>query len=106
MTIILVLLIQMQNTGFAWAFETNEFDKYMNIWTEKSQLASSFLLRAENAFKDGDELKGCAAQQKASSYGIEATKALIIAMKLSGSQDGLDNLETGMNKWKELRDFC
>ena len=61
---------------------------------------------AENQFKSGDELSGCATQKKASKYGIEATKSLIKAMEDNESPEGIKNLETGLNKWRELGDFC
>ena len=83
-----------------------DFKLYMQIWDEKKEMASQYLYEAENSFKQGDELEGCASQQKAGEYGIDATKALIKAMKINGSDDGLENLESGLRKWRELKDFC
>ena len=83
-----------------------EFREYMLIWDEKRELASQYLLKAEASFKEGNELVGCASQQKASFYGIEATNALITAMELNGTEDGIDDLKVGLNKWRELGDFC
>ena len=82
------------------------FQDYMDIWTENSSLASQYLQEAEKALKGGDELQGCAMQSKAGDYGIQATEALIEAFKISDQTDGLSNLEAGLNKWMELRDFC
>ena len=36
----------------------------------------------------------------------EATESLIKAMRINGSSDGLENFESGLNKWRELGDFC
>ena len=78
----------------------------MQDWTEKRELASNYLFEAEEAFKIGNELSGCATQKKASKLGIEASNSLIKAMKLNGTMDSLKDLEAGLNKWKELGDFC
>ena len=78
----------------------------MGDWESKKTIASEYLKQAENAFKEGDELTGCSFQRKASLYGIEATKSLISAMEVNGTKDGLENLEGGLNKWRELGDFC
>ncbi len=88
------------------AEEGSVFQRNMDIWNEKRELASQYLLKAEVYFKEGNELEGCASQQRASSYGIEATEALIKAMELNGAQEGTDDLEAGLNKWRELGDFC
>ena len=99
---LLLLLITIQNSpAFAEGFES-----YMQEWNDKRELATQYLLDAEKALKEGDEATGCVIQRKASKYGIEATESLIKAMKLKGSSDGLDNFESGLNKWRELGDFC
>ena len=91
----------------AQAKSINEFEKNMNIWNEKVALASQYLDEAEEALKNGDELQGCSKQKKAGEYGIKATQALIEAFKINGqSESELSNLQSGLNKWKELRDFC
>ena len=104
--LILVMLLIHSHSDVVLAGTQDVFDDYMNKWTEKKTMASKYLLEAEAAFKNGDELTGCAIQKKASTYGIEATESLIMAMEVNGSTDGLENLETGLNKWKELGDFC
>jgi len=87
------------------AFAEN-FDMYMQEWNEKRELATQYLLDAEKALKEGDEATACITQRRASKYGIEATESLIKAMKINGSTDGLENFESGLNKWRELGDFC
>jgi len=84
----------------------NEFDIYMNEWTTKKELAGEYLLKAENEFEKGDELSGCATQKEASELGISATKALIKAMRINGTVDSIENLEAGVDKWKEIGDVC
>ncbi len=83
-----------------------DFAGYMNDWNRKRDLASRYLLDAERALKDGDDLLACAIQQKASKYGIEATESLIKAIKINGSTDDFDNLEAGLNKWREIGASC
>ena len=83
-----------------------DFDMYMKEWNEKRELATQCLLDAEKSLKEGDEATACVTQRKASKYGIEATESLIKAMKINGSTDGLENFESGLNKWRELGDFC
>ncbi len=88
------------------AYSQEEFDVNFNEWNEKRELASRLLLDAEESFKMGDELNGCVSQHKASQYGIEATQALIRAMKLSRTENGLEDLQIGLNKWRELGESC
>ncbi len=89
-----------------FADSQKDFSEHMRDWQEKKELASFYLMEAEKSFKSGDELSGCVTQQKAGEYGIQATESLISAMRLNNSTDGLENLESGLNKWRELRDFC
>ncbi len=79
---------------------------YMNEWDEKREDASRYLEEAEKAFRNGDEITGCIAQRKAGEVGIDATKSLINAMKANGSTDGIENLNSGLLKWQELKDYC
>ena len=83
-----------------------DFESYMQVWNEKRELATQYLLDAEKSLKEGDEATACVTQRKASKYGIEATESLIKAMEINGSTDGLENFESGLNKWRELGDFC
>ena len=84
----------------------SQFGGYMNVWNENIELASQYLKNAETEFKNGNELQGCVDQRKAAKYGIKATESLIKAFEISGSTDDLSNIEHGLDKWKELRDFC
>ena len=83
-----------------------DFNDYMQIWNEKIELASQYLKDAESSFKNGDELQGCVKQREAAKYGVEATESLIKAFEISGSTSDMSNIESGLDKWKELRDFC
>ena len=82
------------------------FRDYMDTWNEKIKLASEYLDQAENELKNGDAIQGCINQKKAAGFGIEASESLIKAFKVNGSQGDIENVETGLKKWKELRDFC
>jgi len=48
----------------------------------------------------------CARQREAASYGIEATESLIKALEANGSKTEIENLQAGLDKWRELRDYC
>ena len=85
---LLILTITFQS-DISLAGSEMEFENYMNNWNEKRELASKYLLEAENAFKNGDELEGCVTQQRAGEYGTEATLALIKAMETKNEKDGL-----------------
>ena len=102
MALILVLI----NPRQSLAQENKQFDIYMNQWDQKRELASQYLIEAEKSFKEGDELSACSNQQKASEFGIEATQALIKAMKINGSNNGIENLQAGLDKWRELGKYC
>ncbi len=56
--------------------------------------------------KDGTRDKVCSRQREAAKYGIEATESLIKAFKINGSKIEMENLQAGLKKWKELRDYC
>ena len=78
----------------------------MKDWDEKINLASQFLDKAEQSLKNGDALQACSDQSKASEYGIAGTRSLIKAFEISGTTDDLSNLESGINKWKEIGEYC
>ena len=90
----------------AFASNNENFRDYMDTWNEKIKLASEYLDQAENELKNGDAIQGCINQKKAAGFGIEASESLIKAFKVNGSQGDIENIETGLKKWKELRDFC
>ena len=104
MSFIVILLSIILNSSIALA--NDDFSYYMDNWTQKKQLASEFLLKAEESFKYGDELSGCNYQQKASSLGIDATESLIEAMRINNSTDGIENLNHGLMMWKQLGEVC
>ncbi|WP_320674172.1 hypothetical protein [Prochlorococcus sp. MIT 1341] len=106
LTICAAILLITSLSQMTLASSEEDFMKYMQVWDEKRDLASKYLEEAESEFKAGDELSGCASQQKAAEYGIDATNALLKAMKMNSSADGIENIESGLRKWQELRDFC
>jgi len=84
----------------------SEFEMYLNDFYQKLEKASKLLKEIETDLKDGSRDKVCARQREAASYGIEATESLIKAFKTNGSKTGMENLQAGLDKWKELRDYC
>ena len=86
--------------------ELSNFDYHLENWNKNIELASQYLKDAEKELKNGDELQGCINQRKAAKYGIEATESLIKAFEVNGSTEDITNIKAGLNKWKELRDFC
>ena len=102
----LIVCILLTQPISASAENKDEFINYINEFDRKRELASQLLIEAEEELKSGDELTSCATQKEASTYGIEATLALIKAMEVNETTEGIENLESGLKKWKELRDFC
>ena len=84
----------------------NEFEMYLSDFYQKQDRASKILKGIEIDLKDGSRDKVCARQREAARYGIEATESLIKAFKINGSKTEIENLQAGLNKWKELRDYC
>ena len=83
-----------------------EFEKYLNDFYQKQERASKILKGIETDLKDGSRDKVCARQREAAIYGIEATESLIKAFEVNGSKNQMENLQSGLNKWRELRDYC
>ena len=83
-----------------------EFQFYLNEFYQKQDQASKILKGIETDLKDGSRDRACARQREAAIYGIEATESLIKAFKINGSKTEIENLQSGLNKWKELRDYC
>ena len=83
-----------------------EFEIYLKEFYQKQDKASKILKGIELDLKDGSRDSVCARQREAAIYGIEATESLIKAFKINGSNTEIENLKTGLNKWKELRDYC
>ncbi len=84
----------------------SEFEMYLSDFYQKQEKASKILKEIETDLKDGSRDRVCARQREAASYGIEATESLIKAFKTNGSKTELKNLQMGLDKWRELRDYC
>ena len=84
----------------------SEFEMYLSDFYQKQEKASKILKEIETDLKDGSRDRVCARQREAASYGIEATESLIKAFKTSGSKTEMENLQSGLDKWRELRDYC
>ena len=84
----------------------SEFEMYLIDFYQKQEKASKILKEIETDLKDGSRDRVCARQREAASYGIEATESLIKAFKTNGSKAEMENLQAGLDKWRELRDYC
>ena len=84
----------------------SEFEMYLIDFYQKQAKASKILKEIETDLKDGSRDRACARQREAASYGIEATESLIKAFKTNGSLSQMENLQAGLDKWRELRDYC
>ena len=84
----------------------SEFKMYLSDFYQKQEKASKILKEIETDLKDGSRDRVCARQREAASYGIEATESLIKAFKTNGSITEMENLQAGLDKWRELRDYC
>ncbi len=84
----------------------SEFEIYLNDFYQKQEKASKILREIETELKDGSRDRVCARQKEAASYGIEAMESLIKAFKTNGSKTEMENLQAGLDKWRELRDYC
>ena len=83
-----------------------KFEMYLSDFYQKQERASQILKEIETDLKTGSREKVCARQKEAAKYGIEATESLIKAFEANGSKTQMENLQAGLNKWKELRDYC
>tara|TARA_B100001250_G_scaffold146795_2_gene125678 strand:+ start:116 stop:445 length:330 start_codon:yes stop_codon:yes gene_type:complete len=83
-----------------------EFEMYLSDFYQKQEQASKILKEIENDLKDGSKERVCARQREAASYGIEATESLIKAFRINGTKTEIENLLAGLDKWRELRDYC
>ena len=84
----------------------SEFEIYLNDFYQKQEKASKILKGIETDLRDGSRDRVCARQRKAASYGIEAMESLIKAFKANGTGTEIENLQAGLDKWRELRDYC
>ena len=83
-----------------------EFEMYLSHFYQKQEQASKILKEIENDLKDGSRESVCKRQREAASYGIEATESLIKAFRINGTKTEIENLLAGLDKWRELRDYC
>ena len=83
-----------------------EFEMYLSDFYQKQDKASKILKEIEMDLKDGSRSRVCTRQREAARYGIEATESLIKAFRINGSETEMENLQAGLNKWKEIRDYC
>ena len=83
-----------------------DFEMYLSDFYQKQEKASQILKEIETNLKDGSRDKVCARQREAAIYGIEATESLIKAFEVNGSNNQMKNLQAGLDKWRELRDYC
>ena len=79
---------------------------YLSDFYQKQEKASKILKGIETDLKDGSRERVCARQREAAIYGIEATESLIKALEANGSKTEIENLQAGLDKWRELRDYC
>jgi len=84
----------------------SEFEMYLSDFYQKQEKASKILKEIETDLKDGSRERVCARQREAATYGIKATESLIKAFKTNGSKTEIENLQAGLDKWRELRDYC
>ena len=82
------------------------FELYLSDFYQNQEKARKILKEIETDLKDGSRENVCARQREAASYGIEAMESLIKAFKINGSKTEIENLQSGLNKWRELRNYC
>lgn len=102
----LILVFLIGFTEVAFAQDQREFDRSMGIWEANIEQASKYLKEAESVFKIGNKSQACILQKKAAMHGIKATRSLIKAFEINGSTDSMSDIESGLNKWRELQEFC
>ncbi len=83
-----------------------KYEMYLNDFYQKQEQASQILKEIETDLKNGSRNKVCSRQREAAKFGIQATNSLIKAFEINGSRTDIENLQSGLNKWKELRDYC
>ena len=84
----------------------SKFDIYLSDFYKKQDKASKILKTIETDLKFGTRDNVCARQREAAIYGIEATESLIKALQTNGSKTEIESLQAGLDKWRELKDFC
>ena len=106
--ITLLLFITIFLIGFpVISNDMSEFKLKMTDWENKIELAKEYLSQAEYELKNGNKKQGCVFQKRAGEMGVKGTESLIKAFEINGNTKGeISNLKIGLNRWKELRDFC
>ena len=84
----------------------SDLEMELNIFYQKQQKASKILKEIESELKNGSRDRVCKRQRKAASYAIEATESLIKVLINNDSKTEIEKLQSGLDKWKELRDNC
>jgi len=104
-TLLLISLVLLFSSVIS-ANAESEFEMHLRDFYQKQEKASKILKEIETDLKDGTRDRVCARQREAANYGIEATESLIKAFKTNGSKTEMENLQAGLDKWRELRDYC
>ena len=104
-TLLLISLVLLFSSVISVNAES-EYEMYLSDFYQKQEKASKILKEIETDLKDGSRDRVCARQKEAANYGIEATESLIKAFKTNGSKTEMKNLQAGLDKWRELRDYC
>ena len=84
----------------------SDFEMNLSNFYQQHQKATKILREIETDLKNGSRDGVCIRQREAASYAIEASKSLIKALKNNGSKGEIENLKSGLDKWRELRDNC
>ena len=84
----------------------SDFEMNLSIFYQQQQKAVNILREIEKELKNGSRNRVCTRQREAARYGIEATESLIKVLKNNGSKTEIENLQSGLDKWKDLRDNC
>tara|TARA_Y100001968_G_C19381001_1_gene730320 strand:+ start:665 stop:994 length:330 start_codon:yes stop_codon:yes gene_type:complete len=84
----------------------SEFDIYLGNYYQNQEKASNILKEIETDLKNGSRESVCKKQREAATYGIEAMESLIKAFVTNGSENEIKNLQAGLDKWRELKDYC
>tara|TARA_Y100001968_G_C19064936_1_gene575543 strand:- start:8 stop:337 length:330 start_codon:yes stop_codon:yes gene_type:complete len=84
----------------------SDLEVNLNIFHQQQQKARKILSEIETELKNGSRDRVCTRQREAAIYGIEATESLIKALKNNGSKTQIESMQSGLDKWKELRDNC
>ena len=105
--VLFTLIVTLSLLVFSLPVKANtKFEMYMNDFYTKQEKASNLLKEIEIDLKNGSTVRVCSRQKQAAKYGIEATKSLIKAFEIDGTTTDMNIFQAGLDKWKELRDYC